>query len=367
MRWPTLALCFSFLWVMAHLPMPSFPASSHFKVANIGDSVTLECSFGASSAAVMFYWYKELSGQKPIAMSHFYKHDKNSTFIGDFQNDPRLSLKNKHYQNHLTILDLRLSDSATYHCVSGYSYIYTFEESVVLFIKSADLMVETKTNRQLLDERVQPGSDVVLQCLVNLTNCDGQQNVYWFRAAEDRHAGVLYSQRGGGRNYGCKKNENSPTNYCVYNFPIHNVSSEQTGTYYCAVAACGHVLFGNGTTLQLEDLRSLAGMGLVSTCMGYNWNTGYHKIQTPVEVYVLSGTLTFTIMLTVLLCVSVLRMLRMGPGHEQGTRSAFVKSGMEPPTDEVHYAAVHPNNSSGYSREQRDNTWSECVYSEVHQ
>ncbi|KAK5618770.1 hypothetical protein CRENBAI_012185 [Crenichthys baileyi] len=34
---------------------------------------------------------------------------------------------------------------------------------------------------------------------------------------------------------------------------IQNVSAYDAGTYYCAVASCGVVLFGNGTKLDIEE------------------------------------------------------------------------------------------------------------------
>ncbi|KAJ8337701.1 hypothetical protein SKAU_G00366670 [Synaphobranchus kaupii] len=39
---------------------------------------------------------------------------------------------------------------------------------------------------------------------------------------------------------------------CVYNFPKRNLSLSDAGTYYCAVATCGEILFGNGTKLDIE-------------------------------------------------------------------------------------------------------------------
>ncbi|TWW54391.1 hypothetical protein D4764_0192310 [Takifugu flavidus] len=53
----------------------------------------------------------------------------------------------------------------------------------------------------------------------------------------------MYSHTG--RNKQCERK----TNTCFYSFSMKNVNTSQTGTYYCAVAACGHILFGNGTKL----------------------------------------------------------------------------------------------------------------------
>ncbi|XP_056456110.1 glypican-2 [Gadus chalcogrammus] len=38
---------------------------------------------------------------------------------------------------------------------------------------------------------------------------------------------------------------------CVYTLPKNNVDSSDAGTYYCALAACGEVVFGNGTQLDI--------------------------------------------------------------------------------------------------------------------
>ncbi|KAG7465337.1 hypothetical protein MATL_G00175350 [Megalops atlanticus] len=39
---------------------------------------------------------------------------------------------------------------------------------------------------------------------------------------------------------------------CVYKLPKRNLSPSDAGTYYCAVATCGEILFGNGTRLDVQ-------------------------------------------------------------------------------------------------------------------
>ncbi|TWW53918.1 hypothetical protein D4764_0197170 [Takifugu flavidus] len=60
----------------------------------------------------------------------------------------------------------------------------------------------------------------------------------------------MYNDTGGNKQ--CERK----TNTCFYSFSMKNLNTSQTGTYYCAVAACGHILFGNGTTLVCEDSQS---------------------------------------------------------------------------------------------------------------
>ncbi|KAG7263457.1 hypothetical protein CRUP_038582, partial [Coryphaenoides rupestris] len=43
---------------------------------------------------------------------------------------------------------------------------------------------------------------------------------------------------------------------CVYTLPKNNVSSSDAGTYYCALAACGGIVFGSGTKLVVTGAQS---------------------------------------------------------------------------------------------------------------
>uniref|UniRef100_H2S3J4 Ig-like domain-containing protein n=1 Tax=Takifugu rubripes TaxID=31033 RepID=H2S3J4_TAKRU len=94
---------------------------------------------------------------------------------------------------------------------------------------------------------IQAEGSVTLNCTVHTGwTCDGDHTVYWFRNSGPSQLGLMYSHTG--RNKQCERK----TNTCFHSFSMKNLNTSQTGTYYCAVAACGHILFGNGTTLVFE-------------------------------------------------------------------------------------------------------------------
>ena len=106
-----------------------------------------------------------------------------------------------------------------------------------------------------VSDPVRPGDSVTLQCSVvseskNKT-CPGGHSVYWFRAGSDAsHPDIIYTD-GNSRDICRKKPDiHSSPKSCVYHFS-KSVSSSDAGTYYCAVATCGEILFGNGTKLEL--------------------------------------------------------------------------------------------------------------------
>lgn len=93
--------------------------------------------------------------------------------------------------------------------------------------------------------------DPVTQCTVVTNRCAGDHSVYWFRhGSGDSQSGIIHTQRQSSGQ--CEKSftANSPTQTCVYSLP-KNILSD-AGTYYCAVVACGEILFGNGTKLNLK-------------------------------------------------------------------------------------------------------------------
>ena len=113
----------------------------------------------------------------------------------------------------------------------------------------------TAITQDFPSDPVHPGDSVTLQCSVlsdsENKKCPEEHRVYWFRAGSDEsHPSFIYAHGNSGDE--CEKSpETRSPQKCVYNFS-KNISSSDAGTYYCAVATCGEVLFGNGTKLEIE-------------------------------------------------------------------------------------------------------------------
>uniref|UniRef100_A0A674E0E7 Uncharacterized LOC115198319 n=1 Tax=Salmo trutta TaxID=8032 RepID=A0A674E0E7_SALTR len=219
--------------------------------ANVGETVTLHC-FYKGNMARYFMWYKQTLGYNPQILSTFYKYNKNATFYHEFMGNTRFSVQSGEGMNHLKISDMQLSDSATYYCGNSYANQVEFGAGVILTVKGSGSRNMTVL-QQPVSESVQPGDSVTLNCTIHTETCAGEHSVYWFRhGSGESHPGIIYTH--GDRSDQCEKSPEagSPTQSCVYNLPKRNLSLYDAGTYYCAVASCGEILFGNGTKLDIQ-------------------------------------------------------------------------------------------------------------------
>uniref|UniRef100_A0A8C9X625 Ig-like domain-containing protein n=1 Tax=Sander lucioperca TaxID=283035 RepID=A0A8C9X625_SANLU len=318
---------------------PKFSSSLHqpssFVSAKTGDDFTLRC-FYEGDVASRFYWYKQTLGQKPRLISTYYKYERNGIFHDEYKNNPRFTLDTETGKYHLKITDLRVSDSATYYCAS-YSLSIEFAEGTLVNVEGSGLKVSA-TVHQSASESIQPGGSVTLNCTVHTGTCDGEHSVYWFKKSEESQPGLIYTH--GGRNDQCERKPNTQTHTCVYNLPMKSLNLPHAGTYYCAVASCGHILFGNGTKLEFED-----------------------EVNSLVLVYFLSGALAFTTILSVLLAFFLYIMNKRNSCQCTGKccRLYSIYRGYKN-EENLHYAALRVNKESR-SRRQRDDTEDECVYS----
>ncbi|XP_034712820.1 uncharacterized protein LOC117934876 [Etheostoma cragini] len=307
----------------------SVSQETHFVSVKDGENLTLKCFFEGAVAARL-YWYKQTLGQKHQLISTFYMYDKKVNFYNEFKNDSRFTLSVENGQNHLTITEVRFSDSATYYCMSCFLYTLEISASILVDVKGSSLNIPA-TVHQSASESIQPGGSVTLNCTVHTGTCDGEHRVYWFKKSEESQPGLIYTH--GGRTDQCERKPNTQTHTCVYKLPMKSLNLSHAGTYYCAVASCGHILFGNGTKLELED-----------------------EVDS-VLVYFLSGTTTFTTILSVLLALTV---CMMNKGHNRQSNEGYQHA------QNLYYAALSADLSIR-SRGQRDPTWTECVYYSVKQ
>ncbi|CAL9694457.1 unnamed protein product [Knipowitschia caucasica] len=251
---PLSLVCWLLLAATAQMNGPW--VNSSFLSATAGDNVTLRC-FSDKNAGLgaNLYWYKQSLGKKPTVISSFFLYDKRvdkKTQIHEgFGTGDRFTVENNDSVYNLHIQSVRVNDSALYHCVRCFLHHNVFLESILVVVQSSKLTAEV-LQTQLVD--IDRGESVSLNCSVQTGSCNEAHSVHWFKKSEESTAGVLYSR--GNSSDQCEKSMDSPTNSCFYNLHIHNVNSEQTGTYYCAVAACGQVLFGNGTRLRIRELKS---------------------------------------------------------------------------------------------------------------
>uniref|UniRef100_A0A3P9Q7B1 Uncharacterized LOC103472725 n=1 Tax=Poecilia reticulata TaxID=8081 RepID=A0A3P9Q7B1_POERE len=214
--------------------------------------VTLKC-FHKETDGVIFYWYKQTPGQKPQLMSEFYTYKTNGSLKGEFWNDPRFELETGKNKNHLRISNLQMSDSATYYCAAVDTYLYTFLEGITVHVKESNLNIWTLVD-QSRSEIIQPGRSVTLKCTVQSGTCDGEHRVFWFRNSEEHLPEIIYTN--GASDDQCKKKPTTQAHSCVYSLTIESLNMSNAGTYHCAVASCGHILFGKGMNLDYESNKS---------------------------------------------------------------------------------------------------------------
>ncbi|XP_024118400.1 uncharacterized protein LOC112139800 [Oryzias melastigma] len=307
----------------------------------VGGNVTLKCSNDDQTIKQIF-WYKQSFGQKPQIISSSFLYSTVETFFDEFKNNSRFKLDIENKNNLLKITYLKISDSATYHCISSDSYSITFLESYSVLMKDPSSYIQTSVD-QSSSENIHPGDSVTLNCTVHTGSCDGEHRVYWFKDSEDSHPELIYTH--GGRKDQCERKKNTQTHSCVYNLHMKNLTESHAGIYYCAVVSCGHILFGN--RIKLDFAVPLNSMIL----------------------HTLVGLLTIMSVLVVFLLFLLWKINKRNnhTSTEERSPAAPLRSpeAENKDTESLHYAAINVKRSNRSRQKNGSNI--DCVYSGVRQ
>uniref|UniRef100_A0A8B9GU91 Ig-like domain-containing protein n=1 Tax=Astyanax mexicanus TaxID=7994 RepID=A0A8B9GU91_ASTMX len=219
------------------------------KYVQRGETISLNCSISSVDASATA-WFKQTPGENPLLVASAYHTVEVSNHKG-FDKSGRFNAVRDRNSFNLKILNAEPSDSATYYCVIAYYSDVALFHCTVLVLKDTPSSLYTVLQPPVSNP-VQLGGDTTLQCSILTDNSAGDHSVYWFRhGSGESDPGIIFTH--GNRSDQCKKSSetDSPTRSCIYKLPKNNLSLSDAGTYYCAVATCGEIIFGNGTKLDL--------------------------------------------------------------------------------------------------------------------
>ncbi|KAF4071176.1 hypothetical protein AMELA_G00281960 [Ameiurus melas] len=209
-----------------------------------GENVNIKCE-NLYSVKINFVWFKQSFGKFPQEVVK--QVDKKNRFCAGF-NDGRFSISVDSAFN-LNITKIKEEDSGTYFCAELQGSSLHFRSGTLLVVEAEEMKQPPPTVTVM-----ENGESLTLQCSIQAftSSCEGQ-SVYWFRhGSGESHPGIIYTHGDGSDE--CKKSSEagSPTQSCVYTLPKRNLPTSDNETFYCAVAACGQILFANGIKVDVE-------------------------------------------------------------------------------------------------------------------
>uniref|UniRef100_A0A665VJL7 Ig-like domain-containing protein n=1 Tax=Echeneis naucrates TaxID=173247 RepID=A0A665VJL7_ECHNA len=305
-----------------------------------GETVTLQC-FVKGEAVTFLFWYRQLLGGTPHTVATRMKHSEEADISSAYKDRFQVSKRNSEGANHLTINNIQTTDSASYFCGVLEFNAIKFGHGAFLHVKMSEIQAVVYQPEQV---PFSSGEPLNLSCTVYAASqCAEEQRLYWFKrgAAQDTvmdpSAGQCTSA----------STENPHMKNCTANLALASTNSSDAGMYYCALASCGEIVFGNGTKVDIKDLST--------------------KVS-PFLVYFLSVALAVSVIILVALAFIVNRLRTKPRPISKGTASHQTFSAPSHSTshdeDILHYSALTLKKNRG-QRQQEDNIENVCVYSIV--
>uniref|UniRef100_A0A3Q2UQ04 Ig-like domain-containing protein n=1 Tax=Fundulus heteroclitus TaxID=8078 RepID=A0A3Q2UQ04_FUNHE len=223
---------------------------------HLGEATTFTCDLPHDKyGSGELFWYRQTIGDTLELVVTFMNY-ANPTY-GPRYTDSRMKISHTETMSNLTILKTVQEDEGMYHCAFT-DWTQTVWHGTYLLIKGNGFskpFYEKVVQSLTTSDSLRAEEYVTLQCSV-LSNFDrtcSEDGIFWFMS-NNSDTDIIFVD--GNKTDRCQKKTDYQTR-CVYNFS-KNISSSDAGTYYCAVAACGQILFGNGTKLEAERRMNLS-------------------------------------------------------------------------------------------------------------
>uniref|UniRef100_A0A096M2W3 Ig-like domain-containing protein n=1 Tax=Poecilia formosa TaxID=48698 RepID=A0A096M2W3_POEFO len=201
------------------------------------------------------HWYKQSAGHTLILIAMLRKSTSTMPTYGPGFSKSRFQITYIDNMSNLIISSTVEQDEGMYHCAymdwteSTWTGTYLSLKENSQRISSFTVVQEPTLSNPASDTDLETLQCSVLSDSVNAT-CSGEPSMFWFRAISDTsYPDFIIAE--GKIPENCEKTSNSQKK-CSYNF-TKVVKSSEGAIYYCAVAACGQILFGNGTNLVKSD------------------------------------------------------------------------------------------------------------------
>ncbi|XP_015254474.1 PREDICTED: uncharacterized protein LOC107100480 [Cyprinodon variegatus] len=222
----------------------------------LGEPITLTCHL---TGKVQVHWYKQSVGNTLQLIAKVYQ-SVTPIYAQGFSAS-RFEITYNENKSNLIILSTVQQDEGMYHC-AHMDWTQSTWTGTYLTLRGNSQKTSTYTvvQEKSVSDPTGPTNLETLQCSVlsyseNRT-CSGEPSVFWFRTrSETSYPDVIYIDEK--RNQNCEKQSNNQKK-CGYNFS-KNVSSSEADTYYCAVATCGEIIFGNGTKVAKSNQEKTSG------------------------------------------------------------------------------------------------------------
>uniref|UniRef100_A0A3B5KUW8 Ig-like domain-containing protein n=1 Tax=Xiphophorus couchianus TaxID=32473 RepID=A0A3B5KUW8_9TELE len=227
-----------------------------------GEPVTLKCVMTEKFETVTWvHWYKQSAGNTLILIAMMRKSTSTTPTYGPGFSKSRFHITYIGNISNLIISSTVEQDEGMYHCMLNLFiavFLIVFTENPQR-ISSFTVVQEPTVSKPASETDVETLQCSVLSDSVN-TTCSGEPSMFWFRAISDTsHPDFIFAE--GKIPENCEKTTNNQKK-CSYNF-TKVVKSSEAAIYYCAVATCGQILFGNGTNLVKNEKTSIVRIMLV--------------------------------------------------------------------------------------------------------